>query len=409
MNSYGSSVSERLQTIIRVGVCIATVLWFSGCRNAGLRLDVGQFEQWFVGAAGGVPKEFKGATPAEIDSLRRGIQMSSMTGRGTVLLADTAGRTYTVGFQTPGEFRHDTLYPLIIYLHGGTGSPLTTKGERAYEMYIFLADTLQLFLASPSANREVQWWSPAGLSRILQTVRYMTLHYPVDPDRIYCTGVSDGATGCYAVSNFIAAPFAGFIATSGYGGMLGRLGIELYPGNLMQHPLYNINAGNDRLYPLSAVNQFLDNLEQAGVGIVRKVYESQEHGFEYRTQETATICRMLSEWRRPSTGGINWIFDRSFPYAVSHVLEIDPKTGEPHYSLVAGCRNDTITIKTTGISSVILYLEHDDACKAEWCMKYGGDEKCHSPIKAPWEYDFRVMKTRCIPVLKEMTYFSLNL
>ena len=176
--------------------------------------------------------------------------MRSQSAAGDMLgewLTDSAQQPYRVGFSTPRRVAADTTYPLIIYLHGGTGSERNDKGDSAFTMLKDLADTFRLFLASPSANRYTPWWSPAGLSRVLQTLRFMTLHYPVNPDKVFLAGVSDGATGCYAAANTIPGPFAGFIAISGFGGMLPQVGMELVPGNLMQRPIYNVNAGLDRI------------------------------------------------------------------------------------------------------------------------------------------------------------------
>jgi dienelactone hydrolase len=186
----------------------------------------------------------------------------------------------------------------MVYLHGGIGTQLNTKGEAAYLMLSPLSDSMPLFLASPSANRFSPWWSECGHERILQTVRYMTLNYPVDPDRIILAGVSDGATGCYAVANKTSTPFAGFIAISGFGGLLPQLGIKLDPSNLARRPIYNINADGDHLYPVDAVNQFLDWCDAQGLDIQRKIYAGEKHGFDYRDREFCTIAAIVRNWRK---------------------------------------------------------------------------------------------------------------
>jgi len=115
----------------------------------------------------------------------------------------------------------------------------------------------------------------------------MTLHYPINPDKVFLAGVSDGATGCYAVANTMCGPFAGFIAVSGFGGMLPQMGIQLFPSNIMQRPIYNVNAGKDRIYPIEEVRKFLDWLTNSGVAIERKEYPDELHGFDYRGKESA--------------------------------------------------------------------------------------------------------------------------
>ena len=182
-------------------------------------------------------------------------------------LFDSTGVEYTLGWKTPARIRQDTTYPLIIYLHGGTSTQLITKGEKAYDMLSPLADSFKLFLASPSANRFTPWWSPQGIWRILQTLRFMTLRYPINPAKVFLAGVSDGATGCYAVANTACGPFAGFFAISGFGGMLPQVSMDLIPANIMQRPIYNVNAGKDRIYAIAQVKMFLNWLMARGVRV----------------------------------------------------------------------------------------------------------------------------------------------
>jgi pimeloyl-ACP methyl ester carboxylesterase len=151
------------------------------------------------------------------------------------------------------------------------------------------------------------------MGRVLQAVRFMALHYPVDPDRVVLAGVSDGATGVYAVANAACAPFAGFIAVSGFGGMLPAFGMPLVAGNLMQRPIYNVNAGRDRLYPLDRVNEFLDRLRDQGVEVLRKEYPDEEHGFDYRDREWEAMAGLLRRWRRPRRTGLAWTFISGVP------------------------------------------------------------------------------------------------
>jgi len=402
-----ASVGYRVKRVYCLVLLVACCMLY-GCGSKGASpATAEEFIQWFCGTNAEVPASFKTTTAAQIDSLHQSIMKTRVAGQGSVIMADTLGRQFTLGYCTPQQFRPDTLYPCIIYLHGGNGSSSTSKGEMAWDMMTFVARNASVFLASPSANRDAPWWSEAGLSRILQTVRYMTLHYPVNPQKIICVGVSDGATGCYAVANTIADPFAGFIAVSGFGGMLQQLGMKLYPQNLMQRPIYNINATNDRIYPVAAVNQFLDRLEDAGVGILRKVYENEEHGFDYRARETATICSLVTAWERPIERGISWTFTSRYPVLVPHLLAMQPDTTVQEYSFEAGCYNDTINVKTA-LPLVTLFFPNDGLCKNDRMWRVFDGKRSISPERSTWSSDYRVMKIRCIPELVPMNYFTLK-
>ncbi len=338
---------------------LASAAFFFLCQKqvAMPRQAAEQYGKWFISP-----------TPALTDSLLSyksfGQKQDSLSlaairlyrgpsGAHTVVLTDSFGAAYTLGWKAPAVINRDTLYPLVVYLHGGTGSLLTSKGELAYDMLSPLADSLPLFLASPSANRYTPWWSPGGMSRILQTVRFMSLSYPIDPDRIYLAGVSDGATGCYLAANTISAPFAGFISVSGYGGMLFSFGLKLFPGNLMQRPILNINAGKDRIYPISQVMQFISWLEQNGVAVEHREYPDEEHGFDYRPKEFGNLVKIIRTWRRPEKpGSVSWAFTPGFPNIPPNCLGWELGPGAVDAAVTAFWDRDTLRVRSTGLASV---------------------------------------------------------
>ncbi len=319
-------------------------------------------------------------------------------------IKDSSNTTYLLGYYAPEKFRTDTLYPLIIYLHGGTGTELNNKGEKAYQMLQPLADSTQLFLASPSANRDTRWWSGSGLYRILQTVRYMSLYYPIDPDKIFLAGVSDGATGCWEAANTICGPFAGYFAISGFGGMLPSIGITLYPENISQRPIYNVNAGHDRLYPYAMVNQFLDYMLSKGVPVTRKGFPEEEHGFDYREKEFPTLYTLIKSWRRPDGKQVIWFFTPGVPnlppsiidWVISDVVDVRYVKGI--------INNDTLTIQSQGISSITISLPtKTDHLYIKVNNKY---MRKISPINSSY-LNLKSLLYRSNPVLKSNHFFKI--
>ena len=243
----------------------------------------------------------KECRPNEIHRLREladSTRMNSPAGDHSVVLNDSDGTPYALGVGLPNRFDRGRAYPLIVYLHGGIGTEAANKGERAWEMLGGLRDCVDILLASPSANRFAPWWSPRGLSRIIHAVEYMETLYAVDSAKIFLAGVSDGATGCYAVASAPPAsrPFAGFFAISGFGGMLPGLGVRLSPENMRGKPIYNIQGGQDKLYPISLVNGFIEDLQKTGVPVTNRVYPEEGHGFDYREREFPELARLVREW-----------------------------------------------------------------------------------------------------------------
>lgn len=330
------------------------LIFASGCVQRKLPENAAElFSSWFVQPTEKKQKIIENFPLSRkiVDSLVEVVRLGVKHDvRSATELVDSFGTPYIIGYRTPESFSNDSSYPLIIYLHGGVGTNKNTKGEKAYDMFSFLGDSMKLFLASPSANRNAPWWSTAGLHRILQTLRFMSLNFPVDHQKVFLAGVSDGATGCYAAANTISSPFAGFFAVSGFGGMLPHLGMKLMPQNLTQRPIYNINAGNDRLYPISLVDDFLDSLEKYGVSVKRKVYPQEQHGFDYRSQELDTLRMLIERWSLPSCESVKWHSVTNFPQRADNLLSLDIlNRGAAH--ITTYWRVDTLHISQTGARS----------------------------------------------------------
>jgi predicted peptidase len=243
----------------------------------------------------------KECDPNQLDRLKALADSARLTSPDSdhyVTVSDSDGTPYALGIGLPRRFDRGRAYPLIVYLHGGIGTEISTKGERAWEMLGGLRDSIDIILASPSGNRFAAWWSPRGMARIVHAARYVSTMYNIDTCKIFLAGVSDGATGCYAVASAMGGkgPFAGFFAVSGWGGMLPILGAQLSIDNLRKRPIYNIQGGQDRLYPIETVNSFIEYLRNEGVPITNKVYPDEEHGFDYKEREYSELIGKIKAW-----------------------------------------------------------------------------------------------------------------
>jgi acetyl esterase/lipase len=333
----------------------------------------------------------------------RAARTNAQTGMAAQWLTDSAGAAYRLGYQTPASIAADTTYPLIIYLHGGIGTERNDKGDSAFFMLKDLADTFKLFLASPSANRYAPWWSAAGLSRILQTLRFMTLHYPINPNKVFLAGVSDGATGCYAAANTICSPFAGFIAVSGFGGMLPMLGMQLAPGNLMQRPIYNVNAGLDHIYPVENVKEFVGLLQERGVNITSKIYPDEKHGFDYRAKEMGTLATLVRTWSRPAARGLSWTFVPGVPNLPDNTFGWSLSSDDA--SVNASWRRDTLVVRSQGIAALTVSFPRLAPGKKIFCRFVSDSAKprvrAFAPTKTNWPENLRTMSVRGFPDVRE--------
>src|SRR5659263_159346 len=137
-----------LERIMRIQNCkpylhkcflILSISLFSSCHSQKKNFTVNDFQAWFTNPTAAVTAELAPTSLGAIDSFVKVIRKESVNGSVIDSLTDSAGAVYKLGFCTPKKIRPDTLYPLVIYLHGGTGTQINTKGEMAYDMLLPLA------------------------------------------------------------------------------------------------------------------------------------------------------------------------------------------------------------------------------------------------------------------------------
>jgi hypothetical protein len=328
---------------------------FTSCDKPSATLSASTVKNWYLNPTAAITAALSRNTILSIDTLLASCK-ASQYGAFTDSLTDPSGNRWILGYKTPDTLLAEKKYPLVVYLHGGTGVTVNSKGEKAYEMLSPLIDSMPLFLASPSADRTTRWWSSNGLYRILQTVRFMKLRYPIDDSKIFLAGVSDGAAGCWAAINCINGPFAGFIAISGYGGIVPSTGIELYPSNISQRPIYNINGGLDQLYPLNIVNGFLDHMQSQGVTITRSIHPDETHGFDYRAKEFRALCTIIRSWSKLNAQNGSWIFTPGVPNLPDNCIDYQFGDVSTMRSFKWKLSQDSLAIDATGLKTISLLL-----------------------------------------------------
>lgn len=166
----------------------------------------------------------------------------------------TGGTTlsYRLFVPEPARSAHGTQparYPLAIALHG--------FGERGGEnLSQVVGNQLAYAFAQPSRQRtdpafviapqaptalppEFFIWNPDSLHRwILELVADAIHRYPVDPDRVYLTGLSMGAIGSYALLPKADGVFAGALLATG-------LGDPAQADTLAKIPLWAVHSIDD--------------------------------------------------------------------------------------------------------------------------------------------------------------------
>ena len=212
---------------------------------------------------------------AALARLKQGRLYSPQVKRGLVhLQRRSVMGEFFYDLAVPDSYDPAHAYQVRVQLHGGvmmreTGEPRAGRGGRGGGG-VTLPGAEQIYVM-PTSWRDAPWWSRAQLENLDAILDSVKRTYNVDENHVVAAGVSDGATGLYYVAMRDTTPFASFLPLNGFMMVLAndRVGVdtELFPTNLLNKPLFVVNGGEDRLYPIRFVEPYVGHLRGSGVTV----------------------------------------------------------------------------------------------------------------------------------------------
>jgi len=205
------------------------------------------------------------------DALRR-LKQGRVYGaqkEGVVQLSNhTDGIEHNYAVTIPAGYDPARRYQVRFQLHGGVGGRVDNK-PRGNGQIGTLAGAEQFYVI-PYAWNDEPWWSDDQVLNLHAIVDDLKRRYNIDENRVVVAGVSDGGTGAYYVAMRDTTPYASFLPLNGYLMVLANGEIDdghNFPNNIRNKPLFVVNGGKDRLYPISIVEPFTRHLMRNGVQI----------------------------------------------------------------------------------------------------------------------------------------------
>ncbi|CCQ10577.1 hypothetical protein PALB_14440 [Pseudoalteromonas luteoviolacea B = ATCC 29581] len=177
---------------------------------------------------------------------------------------DSNRQRFRYAIRLPESYKATENYPLIIFLHGQVNRP-EWKSHETWWFYPTKNPTFDYISIFPTAYKDVPWWSKTQVNNILNLINIVKLSYPVDTDRIFLVGISDGGTGSFYLNHFLNSIFAGTVSFIGHPLALLNpvLNIphNLYEPNIVNSPFLVMNGINDRLYPATEIEPIINHLK----------------------------------------------------------------------------------------------------------------------------------------------------
>ncbi len=200
------------------------------------------------------------------------------------------GQDYSYALFAPEPETEEQTFPLIVVLHGMGGSgPNTLPAwvERLNKQYVII---------SPSYPMGA-WWSKNAEQMVMKLIRETAAEYPVDFNRIFIAGLSNGAIGAYMMGMFYPDLFAGVIPIAG--SITPRYMHFLV--NLNHTPVYMIQGKYDPMFPIGLSRRVYQILSDMKYPAVYREHEEKgsAHGGHFMPEsEVAPLVAWMSQQKR---------------------------------------------------------------------------------------------------------------
>jgi phospholipase/carboxylesterase len=174
----------------------------------------------------------------------------------------------------PETYVRDHAWPLVMALHGGSGS-----GRLFLWSWLLDARSKGAILIAPTAVRST--WALMGadpdtpnLARILEFVRST---WNVDPSRVLLTGMSDGGTFTYVSGLEAGSPFTHLApVAAAFHPMLGQVADA---DRLRGLPIHIVHGALDWMFPVELARQARDMLSGAGAAVTYRELDDLSHTY----------------------------------------------------------------------------------------------------------------------------------
>ncbi len=190
----------------------------------------------------------------------------------------------------------EQLLPTILFLHGAgeRGSNLEDVKRQGIAKIVDKQPDFPFIVISPQCPRGENW-SVQRLSRLLDeamsTTGFAYASYPIDPDRIYLTGLSMGGYGTWHLAAAQPERFAAIAPICGGGNPQAAR-------NLKNLPIWAFHGARDNVVPLSESEIMVSALKARDKNVKFTVYPEADHDSWTQTYNNPELYEWFLQHRR---------------------------------------------------------------------------------------------------------------
>lgn len=194
----------------------------------------------------------------------------------------------------------DQPLPLLLFLHGRGESGSDLEDLKKHGIPKILAQEPDFAPLAPFivAAPQCPWhtWWPEQAEAIDALIEELLENYPVDPQRIYLTGLSMGGFGTWYLACRTPERFAAIVPICG-----GGYWVHGFPDwvlELKQTPTWVFHGAKDPVVPLAASQQLVDLLQANGGNVRFTIYPEALHDSWSETYENPELYSWLLQHKR---------------------------------------------------------------------------------------------------------------
>jgi predicted peptidase len=194
------------------------------------------------------------------------------------------------GFKTHGAMR----YPLLIFLHGSgeAGEDLEKVKTHGPPKLVAARPEFPFIVASPQARNAVERFDPLTLNAMLDE---LLAELPIDPDRVYLTGLSMGGMWTYGWASLNPDRFAAIAPVCG-------LWDAADACRLKNIPVWAFHGAKDDVVPLAGDQAMIDAIKACGGDARLTVYPDADHDAWTAAYANQELYDWLLQQRRKPPG-----------------------------------------------------------------------------------------------------------
>lgn len=180
--------------------------------------------------------------------------------------------------------------PLLVFLHGRgeRGNNLNQVKKHGPAKIVETKD-LPFIIASPQCPRTDLWWKPKIVAGLIDE---LLQKHPVDPTKVYLTGLSQGGFGTWATAAQYPDKFAAIAPVCGGGK-------KEWAGKYGNLPIWNFHGDADKVVPVRLSRVMVDAIKQGNGNVKHTEYPGVGHDSWTKTYRNSKLYDwFLSHSRR---------------------------------------------------------------------------------------------------------------